>query len=114
MKTLKKTILLTLPLCLITLVVRAQNYSIDWYDIAGGGGASSGGQYSLSGAIGQPDAGAMAGDGYSLSGGFLTIGPTAPTPPAIVSVTPDAGPTNGGTTFRHRIALGGELDAALD
>jgi len=97
MRTWNKAIPFTLALWLSALVAHAQNYSIDWYDI-GGGGTSSGGQYSLSGAIGQPDAGAMAGGGYSLSGGFLSIGPAAPTRPSIASVTPATGLTNGGTT----------------
>jgi hypothetical protein len=52
------------------LAARAQNYSIDWYSIDGGGGTSSNGQYSVSGTIGQPDAGAMSGGQYSLTGGF--------------------------------------------
>jgi hypothetical protein len=69
----KRILPLTLPLWLITLAASAQNYSIDWYKIAGGGGTSSGGQYSVSGTIGQPDAGAMAGGGYSLTGGLWSI-----------------------------------------
>jgi hypothetical protein len=52
----------------------AQNYSIDWYKVAGGGGTSTGGQYSLSGTIGQPDAsGAMTGGNYSVTGGFWSL-----------------------------------------
>lgn len=35
-----------------------------------GGGTSSGGTYSLSGTIGQPDAGAMTGGTFELQGGF--------------------------------------------
>ena len=35
----------------------AQQYSIDWYKIAGGGGTSTGGTYAVSGTIGQHDAG---------------------------------------------------------
>lgn len=63
----------------------AQNYSIDWYKIAGGGGTSTGGTYSVSGTIGQPDAGGpMTGGNYSLTGGFwaliqLVQSPGAPT-----------------------------------
>ncbi len=58
----------------------AQNYSIDWYKIAGGGGNSSGGQYSLNGTIGQPDASPpMAGGSYSLTGGFWSIIAAVPT-----------------------------------
>jgi hypothetical protein len=48
----------------------AQTYSIDWFTIDGGGGTSSGGQYSLSGTIGQPDAGKLSGGNYVLEGGF--------------------------------------------
>jgi hypothetical protein len=54
---------LVTSLCLL----RAQNYSIDWYKIAGG-------VYSASGTIGQPDAsGAMTGGNYSLTGGFWSL-----------------------------------------
>ena len=53
---------------------RAQSYTIDWYKIAGGGGTSTGGTYSVSGTLGQPDAGGpMAGGNYSLTGGFWSI-----------------------------------------
>jgi hypothetical protein len=52
----------------------AQNYNIDWYKIAGGGGSSTGGVYSLNGTIGQPDASkAMTGGNYSLTGGFWSL-----------------------------------------
>jgi hypothetical protein len=51
----------------------AQQYSIDWYTIDGGGGTSTGGVYAVSGTIGQPDAGAMSGGNYTLEGGFWGI-----------------------------------------
>ena len=52
----------------------AQQYSIDWYKIAGGGGTSTGATYHVSGTIGQPDAsGAMSGGNYSLTGGFWSL-----------------------------------------
>ncbi len=52
----------------------AQNYSIDWYKVAGGSGASSNGQYSLTGTIGQHDAGGpMANGSFSLTGGFWSL-----------------------------------------
>ena len=61
----------------------AQSYSINWYKIAGGGGTSSGGQYTLSGTIGQPDASvAMNGGNYSLTGGFWSIVSVVQTPGA--------------------------------
>ena len=51
------------------------NFNINWYKIAGGGGMNStGGVYTLSGTIGQPDAGPQMTDGYySLTGGFWAI-----------------------------------------
>jgi hypothetical protein len=52
----------------------AQSYSIDWYKIAGGGGTSMGGVYSVSGTIGQHDAGGpMTGGNFSLTGGFWAL-----------------------------------------
>jgi len=62
-----------LLLALSALAVRGQ-YSIGWYRIAAGGGASTGGGYSVTGAIGQHDAGALlAGGNYSLTGGFWSL-----------------------------------------
>jgi len=66
-----------------TLRVPAQSYSIDWHTIDSGGGTSTGGVYSMSGTIGQPDAGAMSGGNYSLSGGFWGA---IQTPPSVGSV----------------------------
>jgi len=61
-------------LALAVLSARAQSYSVDWYKIAGGGGTSTGGLYSVSGTIGQPDASdAMTGGNYSLTGGFWSL-----------------------------------------
>jgi len=42
--------------------------------VAGGGGTSAGGGYSVSGTLGQHDAGGpMTGNGYSLTGGFWAL-----------------------------------------
>ena len=52
----------------------AQQYSIDWYKISGGGGTSTGGVFTVSGTIGQPDAGVpMKGGNFSLAGGFWSL-----------------------------------------
>lgn len=52
----------------------AQNYNIDWYKVAGGGGTSTGGTYQVSGTIGQPDASySMIGGQYSVTGGFWSL-----------------------------------------
>ena len=76
-------ILLVLAGLWLPLAVFSQSYSIDWYKIAGGGGTSSNGQYSLSGTIGQPDAsGAMSGGNYSLTGGFWSLINVVQTPGA--------------------------------
>jgi hypothetical protein len=59
---------------LICPCAHAQTYSIDWYKVAGGGGTSTGSVYSVSGTIGQPDAGlTMSGGNYSLTGGFWAL-----------------------------------------
>jgi hypothetical protein len=61
----------------------AQNYSVDWYKISGGGGTSASGAYSISGTIGQHDAGGpLTGGPYSLVGGFWS--------PLVVVQTPGA------------------------
>ena len=81
----KKIVLLSFLAFACCLSALAQSYSINWYKIAGGGGTSTNGQYSLSGTIGQPDAsGAMTGGNYSLTGGFWALisvvqSPGAPT-----------------------------------
>ena len=65
---------LIIPLLLAAAAVHAQQYSMDWYKISGGGGTSTNGRYSLSGTIGQPDASvAMTGGNYSLTGGFWAL-----------------------------------------
>ena len=72
-----KTLLFTLILSASVLTASAQTYSIDWFKIAGGGGTSTGGVYSVSGTIGQPDAGGPMTNGqYSITGGFWVL-PTA-------------------------------------
>ena len=68
---------------LLVFNASAQSYSIDWYKIAGGGGTSTGGTYSVSGTIGQPDAsGAMTGGNYSVTGGFWSLIQVIQTPGA--------------------------------
>jgi len=70
-------------MCLITVgavvatgwMVRAgiptTTYDLSWHTVDGGGLVHSiGGDYKLSGTIGQPDAAVMTGQDYTLSGGF--------------------------------------------
>jgi len=50
-------------------------FEISWHTIDGGGGESSGGNYALTGIIGQSDAGVlMSGDDYTMTGGFWEVG----------------------------------------
>ena len=53
--------------------ISAQNFSIDWFTVDGGGGTSTDGVFAVSGTIGQPDAGTMSGGTYTLQGGFWSI-----------------------------------------
>lgn len=61
----------------LQLPVAAQQYSIDGHVIAGGGGTSTGGVYSVTGTIGQADAGPVMTNGqFAVQGGFWAL-PTA-------------------------------------
>ena len=60
-------------IALIPAIGFAQSYSISWSKVAGGGGTSSGGNFALSGTIGQPDAGHMSGGNFTIDGGFWGI-----------------------------------------
>lgn len=53
-------------------VGHAQQYSMEWFTIDGGGGSGSGGGYTVIGTIGQADANTMplTGGSYTLEGGF--------------------------------------------
>lgn len=48
--------------------------SISRFTVDGGGGASTGGVFSVGGTIGQPDAGQMTGGSFALAGGFWAGG----------------------------------------
>ncbi len=73
--------------CLVTLLaipsLASAQPAINWFTIDGGGGTSSAGTITLSGTIGQPDAGpVMTGGTLTLTGGFWAgFGSTGPTCP---------------------------------
>lgn len=70
-------------LLLTTVHAHSQSYAINWYKIAGGGDTSTGGVYSVSGTIGQQDAGGpMVSGSYSLTGGYWSLISVAQTPGA--------------------------------
>lgn len=71
--------------CLIVsmaLSARGQAYDLSWFTIDGGGGTSSGGTYSVTGTIGQPDAGVLSGGDYTIVGGFWSAVSAASVSPA--------------------------------
>ncbi len=75
-------------LCISALSLAAltasADYAMDWFTVDGGGGLSTGGQFSLSGTIAQPDAGLVAGGRFSLAGGFWSAISIVQTPGAPV------------------------------
>jgi hypothetical protein len=79
MKTKKRLLMqylvLGLTLCILSVLAnvayaQTSGYNLTWWTIDSGGGSSSGGSYTLSATIGQPDAGQMSGGAYNLAGGF--------------------------------------------
>lgn len=75
---------LFLSLAISCVPVSASDLSIDWHKLAGGGGTSSGGQFSVTSSIGQHDAGKpMSGGTYALTGGFLAAVLQAPGAPPL-------------------------------
>jgi hypothetical protein len=89
-----KAWLIRLALSALLCAVGANaQYSMDWHTIDGGGGTSTGGLYSVTGTIGQPDAGGPMTNGqYSVTGGFWTFPAAIQVPGAptltIVPATP--------------------------
>jgi len=61
-----------LVLLALGLPARAQ-YALNWFTVDGGGGASAGGPYAISGTIAQPDTGLMHGGTFTLEGGFWPV-----------------------------------------
>ncbi len=88
------TCLLLGLLCLLISLPACAQYSIPWWTVAGGGGQSSGGDFSVTGTIGQSDAGVLQGGALAINGGFWHGG--ALPVPSITSFTPESG--EAGTT----------------
>jgi len=72
-KLLRKSLFIVVIITIISITCLFA-YDISWWTIDGGGNTSSGGSYSLSGTIGQPDSGTLTGGTYKLEGGFWVIG----------------------------------------
>jgi hypothetical protein len=54
----------------VVLALATDGYDLSWWTADSGGGSSTTGSYTLSGTAGQPDASALAGGSYTLTGGF--------------------------------------------
>lgn len=104
----------TLILCALagafSLCAQTQ-YSIDWFTIGGGGGTATGGIYTVSGTVGQPDAGKMSGGSYTVEGGYWSVVAAIQTPGApLLSIIR----TNGGVVVSWLLpATGWFLDETV-
>ena len=65
--------LVLLGLLALPLLAHTAEFSIDWSTVDGGGGTSTGGVFTVSVTIGQPDAGVMSGGNFTLQGGFWAV-----------------------------------------
>ena len=75
----KKLFVCALSLALLTgVALSANDYTLSWWTVDGGGhisvGAGSPSPYALGGTTGQPDAGLLTGGDYTLGGGFWSGG----------------------------------------
>ncbi|MHC4150023.1 MAG: hypothetical protein ACYSR5_11120 [Planctomycetota bacterium] len=78
MKVISTGLVVLIGLLVLPYTVEAQSagpYVLEWSTIDGGGGTSSGGQYIVTGTIGQADAAYSAGGPYEALGGFWPGGP---------------------------------------
>jgi hypothetical protein len=72
---LSRLIVSIILLAILTGPAARGQYELSWYTIDGGGGRSTGGDFTLTGTIGQPDAAWSSGGDYELLGGFWPGGP---------------------------------------
>jgi hypothetical protein len=78
-----KTLICSTLLIGSLISAHAQQASIPWFKIAGGGSTSTGAQFSVSGTIGQHDAGGpLSGGNFTLLGGFWVLPTVIQTPGA--------------------------------
>jgi hypothetical protein len=68
---------------LVVAWAQAQDFRLDWYTTDGGGTTGTGGVFTVSGTIGQPDAGTLSSGQFTVYGGFWgllggTLNPVSP------------------------------------
>ena len=67
----RRDVLTMAVVCWIIAPALGEDFDLSWHSIDGGGVIkSTGGDFELSGTIGQPDAGLLTGGDFELSGGF--------------------------------------------
>ena len=76
----------------VTWSALAQTGALDvpWFSVDGGGGTSAGGNFTLDGTIGQPDAGKLTGGDFAVEGGSSRVWrllPSSPVPVATSTAT---------------------------
>ena len=82
-----KTALLLIAAVFATNRGPAQNYSMDWFTVGGGGGRGTGGTLTMADTVGQPAVGNGVGGNLSLNSGFWGLfGPT-PTATYVLAIT---------------------------
>jgi hypothetical protein len=65
----------------VSTILAVGDYQVNWWSVDGGGGTSQGGDYAVSGTIGQPDTSPlMSGDDFTIVGGFWGGAMTPPGP----------------------------------
>ena len=60
-------------LILVPVLLRGQNYGVDWSTITGGGSTSTTGVYTITGTISQPTAARVNSSDFTIDGGFWSI-----------------------------------------
>lgn len=98
-----------LSLMVLAPAAQAQNFSIDWFTVAGGGMKSRADKYVLNGTVGQAAAGAMTKGNYSVVGGFWSF--SAAGPASGTSISADlAGSTYAGIDLTDPAQAQADLD----
>lgn len=79
-------------LCSIVCFSASAQFALNWWTVDGGGGTSTGGVYTVTGTVGQPDAGRLEGGSFTLTGGFWAVAAAVQTPGAPTLYITNAGP----------------------
>ena len=103
----KKALFIASVSILLQAELRGQTYSIDWHTIDGGGGTSTGSGFSMSATISQFGTGTLTGGGYTLDGGFWSVGAVAAGPVTLFNNT--TGINNGVVSATTTTWLAGKL-----